>query len=152
MSVAFVAVSPHPASSGADLYVQVPGGGDHWAGGAGVLAAPAHLVPYLQVGRVNQDGSGWFTTQGYVWMDEFEPGLQLDPPYTRVRPRFWAPSLAYRGRVADLRMQFTLTGAFGSYRYTRIDDREPTFVERRRVSTVMLGVSMETDIRNAFRW
>lgn len=48
-----------------DGYIQLP---ERWTGkwsaGAGILAAEAHLMPYVQLGELPESGRGWYATQG----------------------------------------------------------------------------------------
>lgn len=106
-------------SSDVDLYAQAPTGlaGGLDAGG-GVLLSMAHTMPYVQIGRLGEDGSGWYTTQGFVWMSRRPPDYQLmgeaeEGEPDEMRPRYWAPSIAYRTDWSN-GLQVYVSGAFGT--------------------------------------
>lgn len=80
-------------SSDLDVYVQAPAGATRLDAGGGVLVSLAHTMPYVQVGRMREDGSGWYTTQGFVWMARRPSTYDLfnvsppDDPAGTGRPR-----------------------------------------------------------------
>lgn len=48
-----------------DAYVQLPQKWTGaWSAGAGGLVAEAHVMPYVQLGRLSSSGRGWYVTQG----------------------------------------------------------------------------------------
>lgn len=139
-------------SSELDLYVQAPTsmGFDL---GAGVLAASAHQMPYVQAGRMRPDGSGWYTTQGFAFLGSrparWSYSLDGGPGEERVTPRYWAPTVAYRTR-GRYGVHFYATGAFGTARAKKYRGEEPGFrTVRQPVRAVMMG--MVFDVQPAFR-
>lgn len=137
-------VSTALMSSELDLYVQAPASPAGLDLGAGVLAAGTHAMPYVQAGRMQADGSGWYTTQGFAflgsrpahWSLSVEGGASEE----RVAPRYWAPTLAYRTR-GRYGVHFYLTGAFGTARAKKYRGEEPGFrTERQPVRAVMMGM------------
>jgi hypothetical protein len=127
-------------SSEVDLYVQAPASRLALDAGAGVLAAGTHVMPYVQLGRMQPDGSGWYTTQGFAFLGERVAGLILDEPYEEVTPRYWAPTIAYRTR-GRYGVHVYASGAFGSARVTLHEPDEPDpRTERQPVRAVMMGV------------
>jgi hypothetical protein len=127
-------------SSEVDLYVQAPSSRLGLDAGAGVLAAGSHAMPYVQLGRMQADGSGWYTTQGFAWLAQREVGWTLDDPLVQVTPRYWAPAIAYRtpGRYG---VHLYASGAFGSARVTTQDpDEVDPRTERQPVRAVLVGV------------
>lgn len=105
-------------SSELDFFVQAPTGLTSMDVGAGVLVSAAHTMPYVQVGRMGENGSGFYTTQGFVWMMRrstdyaiFDPGPRDAP--AELKPRYWAPSLAYR-TGGHRGTHLYVSGAFGT--------------------------------------
>jgi hypothetical protein len=130
-------------SSELDLYVQAPASPLGLDAGAGVLAAGSHAMPYVQLGRMQPDGSGWYTTQGFALLAQRQVGWTLDDPLVQVTPRYWAPAIAYRTR-GGYGVHVYASGAFGSARVRTQDPDEvaPT-TERQPVRAVMMGVVFE---------
>ncbi|HEY0036266.1 MAG TPA: hypothetical protein VGB66_06230 [Longimicrobium sp.] len=127
-------------SSEVDLYVQAPASWLALDAGAGVLAAGSHVMPYVQLGRMQPDGSGWYTTQGFAFLTERTDALLPDPPYEEVMPRYWAPTIAYRTR-GRYGVHVYASGAFGSARVTLHELEEPDpRTERQPVRAVLMGV------------
>ncbi|HEX8395565.1 MAG TPA: hypothetical protein VF665_24650 [Longimicrobium sp.] len=146
-----VTASLSVVSSDMDLYAQLPrrpGGVD---AGAGVLLGGAYTMPYLQAGRIDEGGSGLYTTQGLAIMSprpgsaQFMGGNGNDP--VDARPVYWAPTVAYRGRLRDGAMSLYLSGAFGQTTYTE-PATDGTGGRRRTepVRALMLGVTAERTI------
>ncbi|HEX8317141.1 hypothetical protein [Longimicrobium sp.] len=134
-------------SSEVDLYVQAPASQLDLDAGAGVLAAGSHVMPYVQLGRMRPDGSGWYTTQGFAWMAERAIGWTLDDPLVQVTPRYWAPAIAYRTR-GRYGVHVYASGALGSARVTTHDpDESAPRTERQPVRAVLMGVvfDVQTD-------
>jgi hypothetical protein len=134
-------------SSEVDLYVQAPASRVGLDAGAGVLAAGSHAMPYVQLGRMRPDGSGWYTTQGFAFLAQRQIGWTLDDPLVQVTPRYWAPAIAYRmaGRYG---VHVYASGAFGSARVTTQDPGEADpRTERQPVRSVLMGVvfDVQTD-------
>ncbi len=136
-------VSTGWVSSELDLYAQAPASPAGVDVGVGVLAAPAHQMPYVQAGRMNADGSGWYTTQGFAIMGSrpgrWAPSLEAGPGPERVKPRYWAPTIAYRTR-GRYGVHLYLTGAFGTAEAKKYRGDEPGFhTVRQPVRAVMMG-------------
>jgi hypothetical protein len=129
-------------SSEVDLYVQAPASLGLDAG-AGVLAGGSHAMPYVQLGRMLPDGSGWYTTQGFAFLAERDVALGIDDPQVRVTPRYWAPAIAYRTR-GQYGVHVYASGAFGSARVVKesYDGSDPP-TEREPVRAVLVGVVFE---------
>jgi hypothetical protein len=138
-------------SSELDLYVQAPTRYTPLDVGAGVLLGGAHVMPYVQAGRMRaSDGSGFYTTQGFVWMMRRPPdyGLFPDEPHDgpdELEPRYWAPSIAYRtGGSHGLHLY--VSGAFGTanaYAYPPYGGSQMLRVKSQPVRTLMAGVVFE---------
>ncbi|HYR06779.1 MAG TPA: hypothetical protein VEQ60_03345 [Longimicrobium sp.] len=141
------------SSADLDAYVQAPTG---WTGGmqagAGALAGVDHAMPYLQLGRMRADGSGWYTTQGYAWLfrrsarvgviGDGEADEDLEPDL--VRPRYWAPSLAFRGG-GGTGVSLYVSGAFGTADAWEYDiDGQARRSGRETIRHVMVGVILDT--------
>lgn len=130
-------------SSEADLYVQAPERSD-WAMGGGVLLSPNHVMPYVQAGLMDAGGAGFYTTQGFVVMAERPRQFGLiDEPSHLVRPRYWAPTLAYRMNTRRGAIHLYVSGALGWM------DRVPqggTTAGREPVRGLMAGISAEQPI------
>lgn len=134
-------------SSELDLYVQAPGSPLGLDAGAGVLAAGTHAMPYLQLGRMRPNGSGWYTTQGYAFLARRQIAIVLADNYEQVEPRYWAPTIAYR-TGGPYGLHFYVTGAFGTA--VKYHPDEPGVrTGRQPVRTVMTGVVF--DVRRARR-
>jgi hypothetical protein len=132
-------------SSELDLYVQAPGSPLGLDAGAGVLAAGTHAMPYVQLGRMRPNGSGWYTTQGYAFLARRQIEIVLADNYEQVEPRYWAPTVAYR-TGGPYGMHFYVTGAFGTaWKYH--PDEPGVRTGRQPVRTVMTGVVF--DVRRA---
>jgi hypothetical protein len=79
-----------------DVYVQAPrrmvGGLDAGVGLSAMFVEQGGAgMPYLQVGRLDVNGSGWYTPQGY-YLNRYggEPGVRVV-----LREEAWVPTLAY---------------------------------------------------------
>ncbi|HEY0036265.1 MAG TPA: hypothetical protein VGB66_06225 [Longimicrobium sp.] len=128
-------------SSELDLYVQAPGSSLGLDAGAGVLAAGTHVMPYVQVGRMQPDGSGWYTTQGYAFLTRRQIAILLADNYEQVEPRYWAPTVAYR-TGGPYGMHYYATGAFGTaWKYH--PDEPGVRTGRQPVRSVMAGVAFQ---------
>jgi hypothetical protein len=128
-------------SSELDLYVQAPIGFTPFDAGTGVLLSPAHLMPYVQAGRMKPDGSGWYTTQGFALMASRPVRWDLEgASEERVTPRYWAPTVAYRTR-GRYGVHFYATGAFGTADAKKYRGDAPGFhTVRQPVRSVMMGM------------
>jgi hypothetical protein len=146
-----VNASANLISSELDLYVQAP---IRWTPvdmGAGVLVGGTHAMPYVQAGRMRaRDGSGFYTTQGFVWMYRRPADYRISGSEPRdgapdeLAPRYWAPSIAYRtGGTHGLHLY--VSGAFGTadaYVFPT-DGDEMVKVQSQPVRTLMAGVVFE---------
>jgi hypothetical protein len=117
------------ATSYVDLYVQPMRRAD--AGlevGIGALASTALAGPYLQVGRLNGTGSGWYTTQLIVFpVGDDAPDAAL-----------YLPSIAYRAREADSGSAASFSAGLG-IAFQDDADMDTLFV---------LGVTLEFGLRS----
>jgi hypothetical protein len=143
-------VSTGGESSELDLYVQAPIGFTPFDAGTGVLLSPAHVMPYVQAGRMKPDGSGWYTTQGFAFMASRPARWDMESAsQERVTPRYWAPTVAYRtpGRSG---VHLYVSGAFGTANAKKYRGKEPGFrTVRQPVRMVMMGIVF--DVRPAPR-
>jgi hypothetical protein len=143
-------------SSELDLYAQAPTGFTRLDMGAGVLLGAAHTMPYVQLGRMLDDGSGFYTTQGFVWMMKRPASYRLfgeEGSADELRPRYWAPTVAYRtaGRRG---LHLYLSGAFGlADEYSLADDGlAKERVGTQAVRVVMAGAVLEGSLRDLLPW
>jgi hypothetical protein len=95
----------------ADLYLQAPGSvvGD-LNGGIGINAGYASYSPYLQFGRIDAQGSGWYTTQG----------VTLLPARARYADNelygwMWIGSVAHQWSDAGRERRVFLSGGVGAH-------------------------------------
>jgi hypothetical protein len=91
-----------------DLYFQVPPSttGPLQAG-LGVHGSYRRVMPYFQMGRIGESGSGWYTTQGVMvgWARDYYGHEQ---PYTA-----WMPSLAYQSAHRNTTTHFFASALVG---------------------------------------
>lgn len=97
-----------------DLYVQAPrralGGFDAGIGvSAPVIDAGRVAMPYVQLGRITDTGSGWYTTQGFFF-NRRNPGFGAG---TMLREKAWVPTIAYQYGGGRTTTHVFATGAFG---------------------------------------
>ncbi|HEU0299213.1 MAG TPA: hypothetical protein VFR37_07155 [Longimicrobium sp.] len=128
-------------SSELDAYVQAPTS-PSWAAGGGLLLSPAHVMPYLQAGRVEEDGSGLYTTQGFAVLASRERVFDIDEDL-EVAPRYWAPTLAYRAAYRGGAIHVYLSGAVGWMDVRAVEGQS----RREPVRLLMAGLSFEQRIR-----
>lgn len=142
-------------SSELDLYAQAPTGLTPLDAGAGVLLSAAHVMPYVQLGRMRENGAGFYTTQGFVLMSTRPTDYRIldmdsqDQP-AEMRPRYWAPSLAYR-TGGEHGMHLYVSGAFGTAdAYDWADGAEARLqrVGSQPVCVLMAGVVFEGEPRD----
>ncbi|HEU0013838.1 MAG TPA: hypothetical protein VFQ45_09145 [Longimicrobium sp.] len=137
-----------------DVYVEAPKPDGGWAYGGGVLAAMTHTMPYVQVGKLDPDGSGFYTTQGFALLEDHAEGWNLMPeddtgPYTHLEPRYWAPTVAYRQATRRGAIHWYLSGAFGRAKELHYPNEfapnpgPGVEVGSRPVRVIMLGVAFE---------
>jgi hypothetical protein len=147
-----VNASANLISSELDLYVQAPIRYTPVDMGAGVLLGGTHVMPYVQAGRMRaRDGSGFYTTQGYVWMYRRPPDYSvyeyrpIDDAPDELAPRYWAPSIAYR-TGGNHGLHLYVSGAFGTaraYAFPSDDGSEMVRLESQPVRTLMAGLVFE---------
>jgi hypothetical protein len=92
------------ATSYLDLYVQPRRRSEAgFETGVGVLASTALVTPYIQAGLMDENGSGWYTTQAVAFTvgDEFGDGS------------FYLPSVAWRHRDPETSLATNLHGGMG---------------------------------------
>lgn len=143
--------SAAPDAPEMDAYVQLPSPGEADYG-AGVLLSRRHLMPYAQVGRM-REGSGWYTTQGFVVQSAVQSDIFADAPGDESgNARYWAPTLAFRRGEGSLGITLYATGMVGDYEERRIDHETQRPVDRRRALRMLsLGASMEADLSSIFK-
>lgn len=148
-------------SSDVDAYVQAPTG---WTGplqaGVGGLVGIDHAMPYVQLGRLREDGSGWYTTQGLAWIFRRDARhamfAAVDYPPQRVgpdlvEPVYWAPTLAYRGR-GGTGVTLYVSGAFGTAEAWRYDEGGALQrAGRESIRSVMVGVMIDRRVESVGR-
>lgn len=84
-----------------DVYAQAPVRANGIVFGGGLSAGVMDVMPYVQVGRQDADGDGWYTTQGFVWAAyRAEPEVFLNGSrgsvFERVSATYWSPTVSYR--------------------------------------------------------
>lgn len=150
-----VSLAMNGLSSDVDLYAQAPtavvGGLD---AGGGVLLSMAHTMPYVQIGRLAEDGSGWYTTQGFVWMMRRPADYQLMGEHEEgepdeMRPRYWAPTIAYRTDWSNA-LQVYVSGAFGTADEYAFQDGAR--VGSQPVRFLMAGLIAQGSVRDLLPW
>ncbi|WP_420130589.1 hypothetical protein [Longimicrobium sp.] len=140
-------------SSELDLYVQAPTRVSPLDMGAGVLLGGTHAMPYVQAGRMRaKDGSGFYTTQGFVWMYRRPPDYVLSSSEPRdagepdeLAPRYWAPAIAYR-TGGNHGLHLYVSGAFGTaraYAFPADSSVDMVRLNDQPVRTLMAGVVFE---------
>lgn len=95
-----------PAST-LDFYVQAPAPPDGVVVGGGLTAGLRDVMPYVQAGRQDARGRGWYTTQGLVLAAyRPEPGVFLNGArgtvFEHVSAVYWSPTLAWQGEEITL--------------------------------------------------
>jgi hypothetical protein len=129
-------------SSDLDAYLQLPTA-PNWAAGGGVLLSPMHLMPYVQAGAVDADGSGFYTTQGFTVMAPRPKDWWIEEEVD-VAPRYWAPTLAYRAAHRDGALHVYVSGMLG---WMDVPAGEGS--RREPVRVLMAGLSFERHIRRS---
>ncbi|HEY0025309.1 MAG TPA: hypothetical protein VGB24_20645 [Longimicrobium sp.] len=128
-----------------DLYTQMPAPPGEPVYGGGVTVSFMDVMPYLQFGREDERGHGWYTTQGIV-LAAFRPEPEVflnggnGIVFERVAAVYWSPTVAYHEATATL----YLSGAFGSHDPGTAHEPLP----RQPVIAVLFGMSVQT--RNPF--
>lgn len=135
-------------SSEVDVYVQAPTRPE-WAAGGGILVSPMHVMPYVQLGRMRENGAGFYTTQGVVWMPERSDGYWMDyETRAYVKPVYWAPTVGYRLPYRRAAFHLYLSGALGTMAvrpgYRGPDD--PPLPDHAPVRYVFGGITVEQGI------
>ncbi|HEX6749997.1 MAG TPA: hypothetical protein VF092_22075 [Longimicrobium sp.] len=134
-----------PAAPELDAYVQAPAPG-LFAAGAGALASPHHLEPYVEAGLSRPNGDGWFVTGGYAWLFADPRSYFLSDDATRMQqaPRYWAPGVGFHGHILGRNLTAYASGAIGHYvdRELRYGpERVDTVVARKKVRMLVIGIS-----------
>jgi hypothetical protein len=140
-------------SSELDVYVQAPTAPEFAAGG-GILLAPSHVMPYVQLGRMRANGSGFYTTQGVVWMPERPDVIWMDAETSvKVTPLYWAPTVAYRLARRRSAVHLYVSGALGTMgmRDEFRHPDEPPSPSSAPVRFIMGGISLEHTLSQAFQ-
>jgi hypothetical protein len=136
-----------PAST-LDVYTQMPAAPGETVYGGGVTISFLDVMPYLQFGREDERGRGWYTTQGIVLAAlRPEPEVFLNGGdglvFERVAAVYWSPTVAYHEAHATM----YLAGAFGSH-----DPSTPyEQAARQPVIAVLFGMSVQTRNPLSFR-
>lgn len=90
-----------------DAFAQLPKDlTGYFDAGAGVTAGYAQIAPYMQLGRSDADGTGWYTTQSFV----------MSPAYytaNRVYDWVWLTSLSREWAWSGQQGRFFITGGYG---------------------------------------
>lgn len=139
-----------------DLYAEVPSGSDRWAHGFGLVTAGNYTMPYVQVGRQDEGGSGWYLTSGYALRGYQDANAELfNTGQGDVRPRYWSATLTGRKDSRFGGLEGYVTGALGHFDHRELvyDPEQPvtdTTVSRERLFSVSLGLSMETNLSRLF--
>ena len=126
-----------------DVYLQAPRSVTRtFAFGVGVSAWAIELgsvaMPYLQVGRIDDDQSGWYTTQGY-----FRNDRNLNAHSRPVlRSTAWVPSIAYQRGGSRTTTHFFLTGVFGT-QHSRCNAFSDSVCSRDRRTAAFVGMTLE---------
>jgi hypothetical protein len=135
-------------SSEVDVYVQAPTVPD-WDVGAGVLLSPGHVMPYVQLGQMRENGSGVYTTHGFVWMPERPDMIWMDAETSiYVTPRYLSSTVAYRLARRRRAVHLYVSGALGTM---GVRDAAPWRGEAPRSGTapvrfIMAGITLEQGI------
>jgi hypothetical protein len=113
-----------------------------------VLLSPAHVMPYLQAGWVDEEGSGFYTTQGFAVLLPRPRHWNFDE-IDEASPRYWAPTVAYRSAYSGGAIHFYLSGALG---WMDIDVGDPFDLDANRsvrqpVRVLLAGITFEARLR-----
>lgn len=137
-----------------DLYAEVPSRTPGWVHGAGLVTAGNYTMPYVQVGRQDSTGSGWYTTHGYAWRGFQESTGNLFSTSDQVRPRHWTSTLTgrreRRGRAFEAYLSASV-GSFDQREYEYFEDRTDTMVVNRAMWSVAIGLTTESSLSRLFR-
>lgn len=125
-----------------DVYFQVPSRLPT-AHGAGLSLSISHVMPYVQFGRVDETGDGWYTTQGFVRAAYFpEPEVLLNggrgSVFDNAPNTYWSSNVTYQYRG----FAFWLSGAIGTERTQEYDSETDGYVNvgSRPIRSLMFGV------------
>ncbi|HEX8905065.1 MAG TPA: hypothetical protein VF771_09510 [Longimicrobiaceae bacterium] len=138
-----------PVAPELDAYVQAPAPG-MFAAGAGALASPHHVEPYVEAGFSRPNGDGWFATAGYAWLFADPRSYILnEQPRMKEPPRYWAPGVGFHGHVLGRNLTAYASGALGRYVDRELastpDGRTDTTIVRKNVRMLVIGVSGQLD-------
>jgi hypothetical protein len=119
----------------ADLYLQAPGSmfGDFDAG-IGVNAGYAKYSPYVQFGRIDAEGSGWYTTQGVTFLPT-TTSYAINDLYGWL----WVGGVARQWSKAGRERHVFLSGGVGAHSGDCLQNCRPA--DQRYVLTV--GMSLD---------
>lgn len=132
-------------SSEVDLYVHAPTTPE-WDGGAGILLSPSYVMPYVQLGQMRANGSGLYTTHGFVWMAERSDAMWIDgEPRAEVTPRYLSSTVAYRVAHRYGAVHLYVSGSLGTMDVRDVSWRpdDPPLPETAPVRFIMGGVTLE---------
>lgn len=145
-----------PGGLQGDAYVEVPPRSTVWAHGAGLTLAGNLWMPYVQVGRLDPTGSGWYTTHGYT-VRGFQPESGTwfgGGGGGEVRPRYWTSTFTARRERRHEALEAYLSLSAGSYtRRTLAYDGSgaDTLLRTRGMWNASVGVSVEADLSDLAR-
>jgi hypothetical protein len=92
----------------ADLYLQLPPALTRVVdAGVGVNIGLYQAMPYVQFGRIQADGSGWYTTQGVTLL------RPADYASNALWGWAWLPTLAYQMPGSGRTFHMFVTGGYG---------------------------------------
>ena len=132
-----------------DVYVQLPrtmvGGLDAGVGVSGWLIDPLNVhMPYVQLGRISDAGTGWYTTQGWFRNDQ-----NRDIQERHVREsQAWVPTIAYQWGHPRHTLHAFATGVFGT-RALRCMGTSGAVCEHATRWSAAAGVTVELHRRRA---
>ena len=78
-------------------------------GGVGLSVNPAQAMPYVQVGRINEKDSGWYTTQGIAVFRDDTSWNQRE-----IAAVMWLPTIAYQNGGARQTTHLFMTVGIGT--------------------------------------
>lgn len=138
-------------SSELDVYVQAPAETvPAWDAGAGILLSPSYVMPYVQLGQMRANGSGLYTTHGYVWMAERPDVIWMDAEtVTEVTPRYVSSTVAYRVAHRYGAVHLYVSGSLGTMGVRDVSSRpgDPPPPTTAPVRFIMGGATLEHRVR-----
>lgn len=139
-----------------DAYVEVPSRASGWAHGAGLTLGGNFAMPYVQIGRQDTLGSGWYTTHSYT-LRGFQPesGALFDGGSGGdVRPRYWTSTITARRARRYEAVEAYASLSLGSYTrrtFAYHAGGADTALHTRPMWTATLGVSVEAELTRLAR-